>query len=190
MSFSVICWIKASEPQRLKVSSLQVASAGDAKRKQSARPSGGWARACRIRPVPNPSLPFPTSPRVSLRGHPLHPVFFRLFFGLQFFFPKSFPKPFQGASLGSQNHEKPNFFLPKPSQGPSFFRFSVDLCFYHFLDDFLVIFSGKNDTKNDASFHSGAFFFGTADPYDSIVFTIRKLLFQFWPFWRFSLKMP
>ena len=72
-------------------------------------------------------------------------------------------------------------FQNRPKDHP-FVRFSVDLCFCHFFVEFLVIFSGKNNTKNDAAFHSCAFFFGTADLYDSIVFTIRKLLFQFWPF--------
>ena len=107
--------------------SLQVASAGDAKRKQSARPSvrmseGVLNKAC---PKPFPTLPYQPShipPRSPFRPSP-PPCFFRLFFGLQFFFPKSFPKPFQGASLGPQNHEKPDFFLPKPSQGPSFCPF-------------------------------------------------------------------
>ena len=145
-------------------------------------------KAC---PKPFPTLPYQPShipPRSPFRPSP-SPCFFRLFFGLQFFFPKSFPKPFQGASLGPQNHEKPIFFLPKPSQGPSFCPFFGRSVFLSLFGWFFGYFSGKNDTKNDASFHSGAFFFGTADPYDSIVFTIRKLLFRFWPFQRFSLKM-
>ena len=145
-------------------------------------PAHRWARACRIRPVPNPSLPFPTSPRISLRGNPLHLVFFDFFLVSNF----SFQNPSQSLSKGPPWDPKITknlifSFQNRPKDHP-FVRFSVDLCFYHFLDDFLVIFSGKNDTKNDASFHSGAFFFGTADPYDSMVFTIRKLLFQFWPF--------
>ena len=43
-------------------------------------------------------------------------------------------------------------------------------------------------TKNATLFYSCAFIFGLGDPYDNVVFTMRQLLFRFWPFWRFSLE--
>ena len=138
-------------------------------------------KAC---PKPFPTLPYQPShipPRSPFRPSP-SPCFFQLFLVSNF----SFQNPSQSLSKGPPWAPKITknlivSFQNRPKDHP-FVRFSVDLCFHHFWDNFLVIFSGKNDTKNDASFHSGAFFFGTADPYDSIVFTMRKLLFQFWPF--------
>ena len=169
-----------SLPRSLPASKPHVASAGCAKRKQSARPPMGEGVSNKACPKPFPTLPYQPShipPRQAAS-----PSFFRLFLVSNF----SFQNPSQSLSKGPPWDPKITknlsfSFQNRPKDHP-FVRFSVDLCFYHFLDDLLVIFSGKNDTKNDESFHSCAFFFGTADPYDSMVFTIRKLLFQFWPF--------
>ena len=164
-------------------SSLQVASAGDAKRKQSARPSvrmsEGVLDLAHLVILPKSLL---AGVRVTRRGNHADDRFFIIFSASKI----SSQNPAQGFPKGPPRDPKITknlsfSFQNRPKDHP-FIRFSVDLCFYHFLDEFLVNFFGKNDTKNDASFHSGAFFFGTADPYDSMVFTIRKLLFQFLPF--------
>ena len=168
MCFRVFVFVsplaKASKTQSLNASNLQVASAGDAKRKQSARPSGGWARACRIRPVPNPSLPFPTSPRIALRGHRLHLVFFDFFLVSNF----SFQNPSQSLSKGPPWDPKITknlifSFQNRPKDHP-FVRFSVDLCFYHFLDEFLVIFSGQKRYQKWCVFSQRRLFFWNCRP--------------------------
>ena len=112
---------RPSNPRSLRASGPHLASAGCAKRKQSARPPMGEGVSNKACPKPFPTLPYQPS-RIPPRPSP-PPSFFRLFFRLQIFLPKSFPKPFQGPSQGPQNHQKPNFFLKKPSQGPSFCPF-------------------------------------------------------------------
>ena len=142
MSFSVICWIKASEPQRLEVSSLQVASAGDAKRKQSARPSVRMSEGVLDLSHRLSSLKsLLTGVRVTRRGNQFHLFFFIIFFDLIF----SWQNPPQGASKehprDTKITENPTFCSKSRPQDPSSIGFSVDLCFSHFLGRFVVRFS-------------------------------------------------
>ena len=79
----------------LLVPSLQSASAGCAKRKQSARPPApGGAKACRIM-LKKPRGRVLSGVRVTLRGHPLHLCFSIIFFASIF----SCYNPPQGHSM-------------------------------------------------------------------------------------------
>ena len=145
--FVFVSWLaKASKTQSLKASNLQVASAGDAKRKQSARPSvrmseGVLDLAHRLSSLKS----LLTGVRVTRRGNRLDLFFFIIFFDLIF----SWQNPPQGASKehprDSKIIENPTFCSKSRPQDPSSIGFSVDLCFSHFLGRFVVCFSWKND---------------------------------------------
>ena len=110
---------------------------------------------------PFPQTPFPTLPYQPSHIPPRQAAsasFFRLFLVSNF----SFQNPSQSLSKGPawdpKITKKPKFFVPKPSQGPSFCPFLGRFVFLSLFVEFLVIFSGKHNTKNDATFHSCAFF--------------------------------
>ena len=146
--FVFVSWLaKASKTQSLKASNLQVASAGDAKRKQSARPSVRMSEGVLDLSHRLSSLKsLLTGVRVTRRGNQSPwPFFFHHFFDLIF----SCQNPPQGASKehprDSKITENPTFCSKSRPQDPSSIGFSVDLCFSHFLGRFVVRFSWKND---------------------------------------------
>ena len=120
--FVFVSWLaKASKTQRLKASNLQVASAGDAKRKQSARPSVrmsegvlNLSKKTRGRVL--------SGVRVTRRGNRLRDFFFIIFFVPIF----SCQNPSQGRSKEPPRDSKftknPTFCKKKSSPGPYFYR--------------------------------------------------------------------
>ena len=114
-------------------------------------------KAC---PKPFPTLPYQPShipPRSPFRPSP-SPCFFQLFLVSNF----SFQNPSQSLSKGPPWDPKitKNLFFPfqnRPKDHP-FVRFSVDLCFYHFLDDFSSFFQEKTIPKMMRLFTAAPFF--------------------------------
>ena len=114
-------------------------------------------KAC---PKPFPTLPYQPShipPRSPFRPSP-SPCFFQLFLVSNF----SFQNPSQSLSKGPPWDPKITknlifSFQNRPKDHP-FVRFAVDLCFYHFLDEFLVIFLEKPIPKMMRLFTAAPFF--------------------------------
>ena len=162
---AIFLFLQASKPPAPKPPSFQSASAGDAKRKQSARPSGGWAKACwgvRVtRRGQSPTWPFVR------RLFSLTFLSKRLFFGLSRD-PKIDPKPPSGLKVGS-----PSRFFIHVVAFPVFlcfftrfgtnFRWFFDVFFHAFLDDPVV-------------------FFQTAEPSNSSPWTVFRALSSFFTF--------
>ena len=129
--FVFVSWLaKASKTQSLKASNLQVASAGDAKRKQSARPPWGEGVLDCSQPwADHPKIPPYRGTRIPPRQAPSR-LFFHHFFRLETFHPKSHPGPPQGTPQGPPNHANSDFLLKMSSPGPYFHRFSGRSLFF------------------------------------------------------------
>ena len=119
------------------------ASAGDAKRKQSARPSfrmsEGVLDPCPF-PTNFPSISFPTTLRVSLRGLSPSPLFFRLFSFFKFPLKMSIFWLPKGPKNPSQTGFWAKSWFPKSIFYAFFGRSCIFYVFYLFCDHFSMIF--------------------------------------------------
>ena len=161
--------LKAFKPQSLQPPS---ASAGDAKRKQSARPSfrmsEGVLDPCPF-PTNFPSISFPTTLRVSLRGLAPSPLFFRPFFSSSNFLSKCL---FFGSPRDPKIDPKPPSGLKVGSPSRFFMHFLVVHVFFTFFTCILTIFRCFFDDFFDAFFDVFVCFFQTAEPSKSSPWTV------------------